>query len=125
MYLKVKKKLLEEKLRLVEDVKKEISKIDSRNYYKENMNPKKTDDNNAKLRNIYMNYEDKAQDLSLSRIGINNNTTVFHEASSKMSKAFGKLFKSKKQKAPENILTTDVLKDLGFEPSHKTNESRF
>ena len=44
---------------------------------------------------------------------------VWHHNFSKVSKMFGKLFKPKTTKVPENILTEDFLQDLGLKPVHQ------
>ena len=113
--------MLEEKLKLVEDVKKKISRNGVHNSEKENINPREMNGNHSKdvkLRDIYMDYEEKSMELNLSRMNMSStNTTMFQEASSKMSKVFGNIFKSKKNNVPEKIFTTDVLQDLGIQPN--------
>jgi len=110
--VKQRKMILEERLRLMEEIKRKVLKNDIQINDKENVKPK------TKLRDVYLDFEEKSVEVSMSRINTSN-MSVFQEASSKISNAFGKLFKRKESKVPEKIFTAEVLQDLGLQSSRK------
>jgi len=115
------KLILEERLRLVEELKQKVVKNDFVMNDKENVNPNmKKNSNKTKLRDVYLDFEEKTLEMSMSRVNATTNLSVLQEASSKISSAFGRLFKGKKEnRVPEKIFTAEVLQDLGLQSTSR------
>ncbi len=117
--VKQRKTILEERLRLVEELKQKVVKNDLVVNDKENVNPtnivKNSNNKKTKLRDVYLDFEEKTLEMSMSRVNATTNMSVLQEASSKISSAFGRLFKGKKEnRVPDKIFTAEVLQDLGL-----------
>ena len=108
----------------IEDLKRKVAKQDTYENNKENVNPfgGKNNKGKVKLRDIYMDYEGKNQELNMSKMNTSStNMSMIQEASFRVSQVFGKWFKSKQQTNNDNILTTEVLHDLGIQTTSSSS----
>jgi len=108
--LEDRKLLLEQKLRDIEVFKKEVAKDEMIEANKENIDPKlfmSTPRSKLTLKDVYLGFEDKSQDLGGSRMALSvmSHTKTPKKTPSKISQVFGKWFGGKKSNKVQEKFT--------------------
>ncbi len=106
------KSILEEKLYEVENLKRQLANFDLI-INKENVSPEKmVEKEKVRLRDIYMDFEEMNQEMSISKLSTSSNMSYIQETSSKILKVFGRLMKGKKSSQTGPILSTEFLQEI-------------
>jgi len=108
--LEDRKLLLEQKLRDIEVFKNKVAKDEIIEANKENIDPKlfmSTPRSKPKLKDVYLGFEDKSQDLGGSRMALSmiSHAKTPKKTPSKISQVFGKWFGGKKSNKIQESLT--------------------